>query len=190
MLAHPPWPSPTPPPTCSSTAVAAATGASAMDGQSGQSGPRRLSFAHRGLTEIPYESILAQTATLQVLDLSYNQLQEYPLASPGPDPAPPPPAGSLTRPPPEPGSVGPAAEAQHAGPGREPVHIPHQAALPAQRQHALHQQEQAQQPAPLCGGGPPEGAQPEVRGRPPPWKRTRFLWASRVKPPPGPGSLA
>ncbi|CAF93696.1 unnamed protein product, partial [Tetraodon nigroviridis] len=139
-----------------------AAGASAMDDQSGQSGPRRLSFAHRGLTEIPYESILAQTATLQVLDLSYNQLQEYPLASPGPDPAPPPPAGSLTRPPPEPGSVGPAAEAQHAGPGREPVHIPHQAALPAQRQHALHQQEQAQQPAPLCGGGPPEGAQPEL----------------------------
>uniref|UniRef100_A0A3Q0S0K5 U2A'/phosphoprotein 32 family A C-terminal domain-containing protein n=1 Tax=Amphilophus citrinellus TaxID=61819 RepID=A0A3Q0S0K5_AMPCI len=31
-----------------------------------------LSFAYQGLTEIPYETILTQTDTLEVLDLSYN----------------------------------------------------------------------------------------------------------------------
>lgn len=36
-----------------------------------------LSFAYQGLTEIPYESILTQTGTLEVLDLSYNLLDEY-----------------------------------------------------------------------------------------------------------------
>ncbi|XP_070786363.1 leucine-rich melanocyte differentiation-associated protein [Enoplosus armatus] len=35
-----------------------------------------LSFAYRGLTEIPYESILMQTDTLEVLDLSYNLLDD------------------------------------------------------------------------------------------------------------------
>ncbi|XP_042337598.1 leucine-rich repeat-containing protein 72-like [Plectropomus leopardus] len=35
-----------------------------------------LSFAYQGLTEIPYESILTQTETLEVLDLSYNLLDE------------------------------------------------------------------------------------------------------------------
>lgn len=37
-----------------------------------------LSFAYQGLTEIPYETILTQTDTLEVLDLSYNLLEEYP----------------------------------------------------------------------------------------------------------------
>ncbi|CAI5682308.1 leucine-rich repeat-containing protein 72 [Oreochromis aureus] len=37
-----------------------------------------LSFAYQGLTEIPYETILTQTDSLQVLDLSYNLLDENP----------------------------------------------------------------------------------------------------------------
>lgn len=37
-----------------------------------------LSFAYQGLTEIPYDAILPQTDTLEVLDLSYNLLDEYP----------------------------------------------------------------------------------------------------------------
>ena len=37
-----------------------------------------LSFAYQGLTEIPYEAILTQTDSLEVLDLSYNLLDEYP----------------------------------------------------------------------------------------------------------------
>ncbi|XP_027893149.1 leucine-rich melanocyte differentiation-associated protein isoform X1 [Xiphophorus couchianus] len=37
-----------------------------------------LSFAYQGLTEIPYDSILMQTDTLKVLDLSYNILDENP----------------------------------------------------------------------------------------------------------------
>ncbi|XP_038586375.1 leucine-rich repeat-containing protein 72 [Micropterus salmoides] len=37
-----------------------------------------LSFAYQGLTEIPYETILTQTHTLEVLDLSYNLLDENP----------------------------------------------------------------------------------------------------------------
>lgn len=37
-----------------------------------------LSFAYQSLTEIPYETILTQTETLEVLDLSYNLLDEYP----------------------------------------------------------------------------------------------------------------
>lgn len=45
---------------------------------SGPPGFRWLSFAHQGLTEIPYDSILAQADSLQVLDLSYNRLEEYP----------------------------------------------------------------------------------------------------------------
>ncbi|XP_034712330.1 leucine-rich repeat-containing protein 72 isoform X1 [Etheostoma cragini] len=35
-----------------------------------------LSFAHQGLTEIPNEAILTQTDTLEVLDLSYNRLED------------------------------------------------------------------------------------------------------------------
>lgn len=42
-------------------------------------GLRRLSFAYQGLLEIPYEGILEQRDTLEVLDLSYNLLEEYPL---------------------------------------------------------------------------------------------------------------
>lgn len=53
-------------------------------GQPGQPGPvlglRSLSFAYQGLLEIPYEVILAQQHTLEVLDLSYNLLEEYPSA--------------------------------------------------------------------------------------------------------------
>lgn len=37
-----------------------------------------LSFAYQGLTEIPYDTILTQTESLEVLDLSYNLLDEYP----------------------------------------------------------------------------------------------------------------
>lgn len=37
-----------------------------------------LSFAYQSLTEIPYDTILTQTETLEVLDLSYNLLEEYP----------------------------------------------------------------------------------------------------------------
>ncbi|XP_026182697.1 leucine-rich repeat-containing protein 72 [Mastacembelus armatus] len=37
-----------------------------------------LSFAYQSLTEIPYETILTQTDTLEVLDLSYNLLNENP----------------------------------------------------------------------------------------------------------------
>uniref|UniRef100_A0A3B3D3M6 U2A'/phosphoprotein 32 family A C-terminal domain-containing protein n=1 Tax=Oryzias melastigma TaxID=30732 RepID=A0A3B3D3M6_ORYME len=37
-----------------------------------------LSFAYQGLTEIPYDAILAQGEALQVLDLSYNLLDENP----------------------------------------------------------------------------------------------------------------
>ncbi|XP_029944188.1 leucine-rich repeat-containing protein 72 [Salarias fasciatus] len=43
------------------------------------SGFQWLSFAYQDLTEIPYESILAQTETLEVLDLSYNLLDENPV---------------------------------------------------------------------------------------------------------------
>ncbi|KAJ8385250.1 hypothetical protein AAFF_G00191270 [Aldrovandia affinis] len=39
-------------------------------------GLRRLSFAYQGLTEIPYECILEQRDTLEVLDLSYNMLED------------------------------------------------------------------------------------------------------------------
>ncbi|KAM9425753.1 leucine-rich melanocyte differentiation-associated protein [Pholidichthys leucotaenia] len=35
-----------------------------------------ISFAYQGLTEIPYETILAQQDTLEVLDLSYNMLDD------------------------------------------------------------------------------------------------------------------
>lgn len=37
-----------------------------------------LSFAYQGLTDIPYDAILAQEDALEVLDLSYNLLDEYP----------------------------------------------------------------------------------------------------------------
>ncbi|KAM6960068.1 leucine-rich melanocyte differentiation-associated protein [Tautogolabrus adspersus] len=37
-----------------------------------------LSFAYQGLTEIPYETILTQTESLEVLDLSNNLLEENP----------------------------------------------------------------------------------------------------------------
>ncbi|KAM8746565.1 leucine-rich melanocyte differentiation-associated protein [Acanthopagrus schlegelii] len=51
-------------------------------GQHGQPGHASsfqwLSFAYQGLTEIPYDTILTQTDTLEVLDLSYNLLEEYP----------------------------------------------------------------------------------------------------------------
>ncbi|KAG7461911.1 hypothetical protein MATL_G00196140 [Megalops atlanticus] len=39
-------------------------------------GLRRLSLAYQGLEEIPYESILEQRETLEVLDLSYNLLED------------------------------------------------------------------------------------------------------------------
>ncbi|MBN3285507.1 LRMDA protein, partial [Polyodon spathula] len=42
-------------------------------------GLRYLSFAYQDLEEIPYSSILQHQDTLEVLDLSYNLLEEYPL---------------------------------------------------------------------------------------------------------------
>lgn len=42
-------------------------------------GLRCLSFAYQDLEEIPYISILQHQDTLEVLDLSYNLLEEYPL---------------------------------------------------------------------------------------------------------------
>lgn len=42
-------------------------------------GLKRLSFAYQSLREIPYDVILKQRDTLEVLDLSYNLLDEYPL---------------------------------------------------------------------------------------------------------------
>ncbi|XP_056299179.1 uncharacterized protein LOC130212072 isoform X1 [Pseudoliparis swirei] len=103
-----------------------------------------LSFAHQSLTEIPYEAILPQTDSLQVLDLSNNLLDEYPLpnnqtTAPG--------FRSLL----EPGSAGPAAEAQHSDPGLQQLHVSHQVPLHDHRDHAVHQQEQDQQPAAVCG---------------------------------------
>ncbi|XP_072553749.1 leucine-rich melanocyte differentiation-associated protein [Paramormyrops kingsleyae] len=41
-------------------------------------GLRRLSFAYQDLIEIPYDVILEQRDTLEVLDLSYNLLEESP----------------------------------------------------------------------------------------------------------------
>nr|XP_043878417.1 uncharacterized protein LOC122767118 isoform X2 [Solea senegalensis] len=37
-----------------------------------------LSFAYQGLTELPYDNILKQADSLEVLDLSYNLLDENP----------------------------------------------------------------------------------------------------------------
>ncbi|KAJ8262085.1 hypothetical protein GJAV_G00162010 [Gymnothorax javanicus] len=39
-------------------------------------GLQRLSFAHQNLSEIPYDSILEHCETLEVLDLSYNMLED------------------------------------------------------------------------------------------------------------------
>ncbi|XP_062849231.1 leucine-rich melanocyte differentiation-associated protein [Trichomycterus rosablanca] len=39
-------------------------------------GLKRLSFAYKGLMEIPYDTILEQRDTLEVLDLSYNLLED------------------------------------------------------------------------------------------------------------------
>lgn len=60
---------------------------SGLHSHSSQSGFQWLSFAYQGLTEIPYDTILPQTGTLQVLDLSYNQLEEYPFHQGWPAPA-------------------------------------------------------------------------------------------------------
>lgn len=51
---------------------------SGLHSQSSQPGFQWYSFAYQGLTEIPYDAILSQTDTLQVLDMSYNRLEEYP----------------------------------------------------------------------------------------------------------------
>uniref|UniRef100_A0A3B5K446 U2A'/phosphoprotein 32 family A C-terminal domain-containing protein n=1 Tax=Takifugu rubripes TaxID=31033 RepID=A0A3B5K446_TAKRU len=49
---------------------------SGLHSQSSQSGFQWYSFAYQGLTEIPYDAILSQTDTLEVLDLSYNLLED------------------------------------------------------------------------------------------------------------------
>ncbi|XP_068078894.1 leucine-rich melanocyte differentiation-associated protein [Danio rerio] len=65
----------------------AAAAAEDIDMESGPSTPagpavelglRRLSFAYQDLLEIPYDTILKQQDSLEVLDLSYNLLEENP----------------------------------------------------------------------------------------------------------------
>lgn len=51
----------------------------------------------------------------------------------------------------EPGSAGSAGEAQHSDPGLQQLHVSHQVPLHAERHHGVHQQEQDQQPACVCG---------------------------------------
>lgn len=62
----------------------------------------------------------------------------------------------------EPGSAGSAGEAQHSDPGRQQVHISHQVPLHAEHHHSVHQQEQDQQPACVCGRDPTKVPQHEV----------------------------
>ncbi|KAL0187724.1 hypothetical protein M9458_014823, partial [Cirrhinus mrigala] len=50
------------------------TGPSTPGGPAVVLGLQRLSFAYQGLLEIPYDTILQQHDTLEVLDLSYNLL--------------------------------------------------------------------------------------------------------------------
>lgn len=52
----------------------------------------------------------------------------------------------------EPGSAGPPGEAQHSDPGLQQLHVSCQVPLHAKRHHSVHQQEQDQQPACVCGG--------------------------------------
>uniref|UniRef100_A0A8C1JJ63 Uncharacterized protein n=1 Tax=Cyprinus carpio TaxID=7962 RepID=A0A8C1JJ63_CYPCA len=52
------------------------TGPSAPGGPAVVLGLQRLSFAYQSLLEIPYETILQQQDTLEVLDLSYNSLDD------------------------------------------------------------------------------------------------------------------
>lgn len=56
----------------------------------------------------------------------------------------------------EPGTAGTAGEAQHSDPGLQQLHVSHQVPLHAERHHSVHQQEQDQQPARVCGGNPTE----------------------------------
>lgn len=56
----------------------------------------------------------------------------------------------------EPGSAGSVGEAQHSDPGLQQLHVSHQVPLHAERHHSVHQQEQDQQPARVCGGNPAE----------------------------------
>ncbi|XP_036453510.1 U2 small nuclear ribonucleoprotein A' [Colossoma macropomum] len=61
---------------CESSVVEA--GALAPGSPTTELGLKRLSFAYQGLLEIPYDIILEQRDTLEVLDLSYNLLDESP----------------------------------------------------------------------------------------------------------------
>ncbi|XP_056601869.1 uncharacterized protein LOC130419287 [Triplophysa dalaica] len=54
------------------------TGSLAPGGPAVELGLQRLSFAYQNLSEIPYDTILQQQDTLEVLDLSYNLLEENP----------------------------------------------------------------------------------------------------------------
>ncbi|XP_058638602.1 uncharacterized protein LOC131544435 isoform X2 [Onychostoma macrolepis] len=54
------------------------TGPSTPGGPAVVLGLQRLSFAYQSLMEIPYNTILQQQDTLEVLDLSYNLLDENP----------------------------------------------------------------------------------------------------------------
>lgn len=66
------------------------TGSTTSAGPDVVLGLQRLSFAYQNLSEIPYDPILQQQDTLEVLDLSYNLLDD---------------------------SFGGAGEAQHTHPG-------------------------------------------------------------------------
>ncbi|KAL1270543.1 hypothetical protein QQF64_029559 [Cirrhinus molitorella] len=57
------------------------TGPSTPGGPAVVLGLQRLSFAYQSLLEIPYDTILQQHNTLEVLDLSYNLLDEYPFGN-------------------------------------------------------------------------------------------------------------
>ena len=63
----------------------------------------------------------------------------------------------------EPGSVGAAGEAQHSDSGLQQLHVSRQVSLHAQCHHTVHQQEQDQQPACVCGGDQAKVPQHQVR---------------------------
>lgn len=65
----------------------------------------------------------------------------------------------------EPGSAGAAGEAQHSHSGLQPLHLSRQVSIHAKCHHSVHQQEQDQQPASVCGGDQEEVSQHPVSPR-------------------------
>ena len=62
----------------------------------------------------------------------------------------------------EPGATGPAGTPPHPDPGPEPVHVPRQVPLHAQREGGVHQPEQDPQPARVRGRDRPQVPQHQV----------------------------